>query len=141
MSSVTGARNVVAAVRDSCEGVAMNVPMPAEVLLGDRSDDVFAAFADRTRRRILVRLAERPDDAGAVARDLEVSRQAVAKHLRVLEGAGIVQAAMVSRRRVHTVEPARIREVSELLGVVAGGWDRRLAQVKERAEATEQGRG
>lgn len=119
----------------------MSVGTPSEVLLGDRSDGIFAALADRTRRRILVRLAERPDDAGAVARDLEVSRQAVAKHLRVLEGAGIVRAAMVSRRRVHTVEPARIREVSELLGVVAGGWDRRLAQVKGRAEVMEQDRG
>ena len=65
----------------------------------------------------------------------------MAKHLRVLEGAGMVQAAMVSRRRVHTVEPARIREVSELLGVVAGGWDRRLTQVKGRAEAMGQDRG
>lgn len=119
----------------------MSGPTPAEVLLGDRSDGIFAALADRTRRRILVRLAERPDDAGAVARDLEVSRQAVAKHLRVLEEAEIVQASTVSRRRVHTVEPARIREVSDLLGVVAGGWDRRLAQVKEAAEAKEQGRG
>lgn len=53
----------------------------------------------------------------------------------------MVQAAMVSRRRVHTVEPARIREVSELLGVVAGGWDRRLTQVKGRAEAMGQDRG
>ena len=92
--------------------------MRADGLLDERSDDLFAALADRTRRRILVRLAERPDDAGAVAQDLELSRQAVAKHLRVLEEAGIVQAAMVSRRRVHTVEPARIREVSELLGLL-----------------------
>ena len=106
-------------------------------LLADGADEVFAALADRTRRRILVRLAERPDDAGAVAGDLEVSRQAVAKHLRVLEEAGIVRASLVTRRRVHRVDPSRLREVSDLLGVVAAGWDRRLASIKERAEAHE----
>lgn len=62
----------------------------------------------------------------------------MAKHLRILEDAGIVQAAMVSWRRVHTVEPARIHEVSELPRLVARGWDRRLAQVEAIAEAQEQ---
>lgn len=107
-------------------------------LLADGADEVFAALADRTRRRILVQLAERPDDAGAVARDLEVSRQAVAKHLRVLEQAGIVRASLVARRRVHRVDPSRLREVSDLLGMVAAGWDRRLASLKEQAEAREE---
>ena len=106
-------------------------------LLAEGADEVFAALADRTRRQILVRLAERADDAGAVARDLGVSRQAVAKHLRVLERAGIVQASLVTRRRVHRVDPSRIREVSDLLGVVAAGWAGRLASIKERAEERE----
>lgn len=102
-------------------------------LLTDGADAVLSALADRTRRRILVRLAEQPDDAGAVARDLAVSRQAVAKHLRLLEEAGIVRVSLVSRRRVHRVDPSRIREVSDLLGLVAVGWDRRLAGVREQA--------
>ena len=49
---------------------------PAADLLTEAADEVFAALADRTRRRVLVRLAQKPDDAGAVARDLGVSRQA-----------------------------------------------------------------
>lgn len=106
-------------------------------LLGDGADAVLAALADRTRRRILVRLAEQPDDAGAVARDLAVSRQSVAKHLQVLGEAGIVQDSREGRRRVHRVEPSRILEVSELLGTVAAGWDRRLARIKEVAEERE----
>lgn len=115
----------------------MRAGEPARVLLGEGADETFAALADRTRRRILVRLAERPDDAGAVARDLEVSRQAVAKHLRVLEGAGMVRAAREARRRVHRVDAERIREVSDLLAVVSRGWDRRLAGLKEEAERRE----
>lgn len=103
-------------------------------LLSEEADRVFTALADRTRRRILVRLAQSPDDAGSVGRDLQLSRQAVAKQIRILENAGIVQATNRSRRRVHSVTPSRIGEVSELLGLVARGWDRRLEQVKARAE-------
>lgn len=106
----------------------------SESLLSEEADHVFTALADRTRRRILVRLADSPDSAGAVARDLELSRQAVAKQMRILENAGIVEAANRSGRRVHSVAPSRISEISELLGLVARGWDRRLEQVKARAE-------
>ncbi|WP_114856148.1 helix-turn-helix transcriptional regulator [Brachybacterium sp. YJGR34] len=107
----------------------------ATALLTEEADEVFGLLADRTRRRILVRLAEKPDDAGAVARDLELTRQGIAKQLHLLEDAGLVGVSRVSRRRVHHVDPARIREISDLLGLVARGWDRRLEQVKERAEA------
>ena len=64
---------------------------PAAALLEPEADQLLTALADRTRRRILVRLAERPDDAGAVARDLDLTRQGVAKHLAVLEEAGLVE--------------------------------------------------
>lgn len=103
-------------------------------LLTSTADAVLGALSDHTRRRILTRLATRPDDAGAVARDLKVSRQAVAKQLRILEDAGLVQANTIDRRRVHSVEPSRVRETSELLGIAANGWDRRLARVKDLAE-------
>lgn len=115
----------------------VTVPDPSGGLLGPGADAVFTALADRTRRQILVRLAEKPDDAGAVARDLGLSRQAVAKQLRILETAGMVGAQRVSARRVHSVEPSRILEVSDLLGTVGGGWGRRLARIKELAEAGE----
>lgn len=104
-------------------------------LLGAEADAVFSALADRTRRRVLVRLADRPNDAGAVAADLGISRQAVAKHLSVLVASGLVSVRPERRRQVHSVDPRRIREVSDLLGAVSRGWDRRLALVQERAES------
>ncbi|MEX6463946.1 ArsR/SmtB family transcription factor [Dietzia cinnamea] len=107
---------------------------PHDRLLSEEADGVFGALADPTRRRVLVRLADRPDDAGAVARDLGVSRQAVAKHLRILTDSGLVHARPHHRRQVHAVRPDRIREISDLLGAVSRGWDRRLEQVRERAE-------
>ncbi len=103
-------------------------------LLSGEADLVFKALADHTRRRILVRLAHSPDDAGAVARDLGLSRQGVVKHLRILESGGIVRSATRSSRRVHSVSPSQIREVSDLLGIVAQGWDCRLRDVKAQAE-------
>ncbi|MGW8590364.1 ArsR/SmtB family transcription factor [Dietzia sp. NPDC055877] len=103
-------------------------------LLAPDADDVFTALGDRTRRQIIVRLADQPDDAGAVARDLGISRQAVAKHLRILAGADMVLARAEGRRQVHAVHPGRIREISDLLGTVADGWDRRLEQVRRLAE-------
>ena len=109
----------------------------SEQLLGEAADRTFGALGDATRRRILVRLARRPDDAGAVAADLDLSRQAVAKQLRILESAGIVSASTQARRRVHTVEASRIREISDLLGLVARGWDRRLAGIAAEAERRE----
>lgn len=106
-------------------------------LLAPETDGVFAALADRTRRRILVRLADRPDDAGAAAADLGISRQAVAKHLRILVDSGLVTASPQQRRQVHEVRPDRIWEISDLLGAVSRGWDRRLALVKDHAERAE----
>jgi DNA-binding transcriptional ArsR family regulator len=106
----------------------------SELLLGDAADRLFGALGDPTRRRILVRLAERPDDAGAVARDLDLSRQAVAKQLSLLEEAGMVSATRESRRRVHAVDASRIREISDLLGLVARGWERRERERGPRGE-------
>lgn len=107
-------------------------------LLAPDADDVFTALGDRTRRQIIVRLADQPDDAGAVARDLGISRQAVAKHLRILADADMVLARADGRRQVHAVHPGRIREISDLLGTVADGWDRRLEQVRQLAEREDQ---
>ena len=118
-------------------GATADFGVGSEQLLGEVADRTFGALGDATRRRILVRLAERPDDAGAVAADLDLSRQAVAKQLRILESAGIVSAGMQARRRVHAVEASRIREISDLLGLVARGWDRRLAGISAESERRE----
>lgn len=110
---------------------------PAAALLEPEVDQLLTALADRTRRRILVRLAERPDDAGAVARDLDLTRQGVAKHLAVLEEAGLVGAERRARRRVHTVAPQRLHDGSALLELVARGWEDRLQTIKRLAEQAE----
>jgi hypothetical protein len=53
----------------------------------------------------------------------------------------MVSATRESRRRVHAVDASRIREISDLLGLVARGWDRRLAGIAAEAERRERERG
>lgn len=77
-------------------------------------DAVFKALADRTRRALLDRLAERAGlTLGALCRDLEVSRQAVSKHLNVLQAAGLVATVWSGREKLHYLNPVPIEEISE----------------------------
>ncbi len=75
------------------------------------------ALGDRTRRRIVDLLLERPRAVGEIAAELPVSRPAVSKHLRVLESAELVSFAVDGRRRVYAVRPAAIEALRE-------HWDR-----------------
>lgn len=98
---------------------------------------VFDALADSTRRRVLARLAQEPADAGSIAQDLRISRQAVAKHLSRLGAAGLVARRTDGRRVLHHPDPRRLEELAQLLELVARGWDRRLAAIAREAERRE----
>ncbi len=68
----------------------------------DRLSPLFAALADPTRRDMVARLAERDATASELAAPYEISLQAVSKHLKVLEGAGLVRRSRDAQRRpVH----------------------------------------
>jgi DNA-binding transcriptional ArsR family regulator len=70
----------------------------------DELSATFAALADPTRRAILVRLAEGEASVSELAAPFPITIQAVSKHLRVLEGAGLIE-----RGRTAQVRPARLR--------------------------------
>jgi DNA-binding transcriptional ArsR family regulator len=75
-------------------------------------DEVFRALADRTRRRLLDRLH---DDNGQtlvqLSRNMEMSRQAVMKHLAILEDANLVTSVKRGRERLHYLNPVPIAEI------------------------------
>jgi DNA-binding transcriptional ArsR family regulator len=75
-------------------------------------DEVFRALADRTRRRLLDRLH---DDNGQtlvqLSRNMEMSRQAVMKHLTILEDANLVTSVKRGRERLHYLNPVPIAEI------------------------------
>jgi DNA-binding transcriptional ArsR family regulator len=83
------------------------------------------ALGDATRRRIVDLLLVRPRAVGEIATELPVSRPAVSKHLRVLEGAGLVSFVVEGRRRVYSVRPAAMEALRDQWDRM---WDTALAR-------------
>jgi DNA-binding transcriptional ArsR family regulator len=75
-------------------------------------DDVFKALADPTRRELLDRLrAENGQTLGELCERLDMSRQAVTKHLALLEAANLVATVRRGREKLHYLNPAPIGEI------------------------------
>jgi len=101
-------------------------------------DNVLAALADPTRRQLLDLLAARGEaTATTLAERLPVSRQAVVKHLGVLDAAGLVSGRRVGREVRFAVRPAALDATARWMAALAVEWDRRLANIKRVAEAAE----
>lgn len=99
---------------------------------------VLGALADPTRRRLLDLLAARGEaTATTLAERLPVSRQAVVKHLAVLDAAGLVSGTRVGREVRYAVRPAALDATARWMASLAADWDRRLAHIKRVAEAAE----
>jgi ArsR family transcriptional regulator, cadmium/lead-responsive transcriptional repressor len=96
---------------------------------------VFAALADPTRRAVFERLSARgPASASALARELPVSRQAIAKHLAVLDDAGLVERRSAGRAVEYRASPDALGEVASWMARVGTEWDDRLRNLRKAAE-------
>ncbi|MEU1040563.1 metalloregulator ArsR/SmtB family transcription factor [Streptomyces sp. NPDC005907] len=105
-------------------------------------DQVLAALADPTRRQLLDLLAARGEaTATTLAERLPVSRQAVVKHLAVLDAAGLVSGGRVGREVRYAVRPAALDATARWMAALADDWDRRLANIRRVAEAAEREKG
>ncbi len=93
------------------------------------SDAVFDALGDATRRQIVERLRDGPVAVGELAAHLPVGRPAVSKHLRVLEGAGLVEHHSVGTRNLYALAPQGFTVLQQWL---VGTWDQALAAFAER---------
>jgi len=97
--------------------------------------NVFAALADPTRRGILERLErDGPQSIKAIAEPLEMTRQAVTKHLEVLEAAGLVDREVRGRERVFRLRADPLRVVDEWIGRYSALWDERLERLRRHVE-------
>ncbi|MFC4245314.1 ArsR/SmtB family transcription factor [Gryllotalpicola reticulitermitis] len=102
------------------------------------SDELWQAVADPTRRRLLDELlAAGGATPSGLAERMPVTRQAVSKHLVVLERTGLVTSRRSGREVLFAVSPARLGAASELLRAAAEAWDGRLARIKALAEHAE----
>ena len=96
---------------------------------------VFAALGDDTRWSILQALGETDASASALAGRLPVSRQAIAKHLTVLQEVGLVEPVRVGREVRYRVVGAQLSSIARRLEAVGAEWDRRLAAIKDIAKS------
>ena len=96
---------------------------------------VFAALGDETRWSILSALGEGDASASALAARLPVTRQAIAKHLSVLQEVGLVEPVRVGREVRYRIVGSQLSATARRLDDVGAEWDRRLAAIKEIAES------
>ena len=98
-------------------------------------DELWSTIGDPTRRRMLVLLlADGHGTATSLSEQLPVTRQAVAKHLAVLERVGLVQATVAGREKLYRVDRARLGLAVVQLAQVSHDWDSRLQRIRRIAE-------
>lgn len=98
-------------------------------------DAVLSALAEPTRRQLLDLLADRGEaSASTLAQAVPVTRQAIVKHLTVLDGAGLVTGRRVGREVLYRARPERLEEAAQRMSALAAAWETRLAAIKRIAE-------
>jgi DNA-binding transcriptional ArsR family regulator len=97
----------------------------------DRLSEVFGALADPTRRAILARLAEGEATVNQLAEPFPISLQAVSKHLKVLERAGLITRGRDAQWRPCRLEAAPLREVADWAAAYRRFWEHRYDQLGE----------
>ena len=95
----------------------------------------FGALSDRTRRSIVLLLAEQPRAVGEIASALPVSRPAVSQHLKVLKDAGLVDEEPVGTRRVYRLNAAGLLALRDQLDTF---WDRALSAYRDLTDQPRQ---
>ena len=99
-------------------------------------DELWSAVADPTRRRVVDVLLDRGEaTATTVAGELPVTRQAVAKHLAVLNRVGLVEGRRRGREVRYAIRPRRLDTATRSMTQLAAEWDARLSSIKRIAES------
>jgi DNA-binding transcriptional ArsR family regulator len=98
-------------------------------------DELWSAIGDPSRRRVLDLLVSNGAvSASWLADRVPFSRQAVSKHLAVLEEAGLVSRRKAGREVLYQVEADRLDQATRAMAELAAQWDRRLHAIKRLAE-------
>src|SRR5919106_374179 len=95
-------------------------------------DSTFAALADPTRRAILSRLAQGEATVGELAEPFPISLQAVSKHLKVLESAGLITRGRSAQLRPSRLRGAPLKAAADWLETYRAFWEERFDRLDER---------
>ncbi len=95
----------------------------------DQLSTVFGALADPTRRAILIRLTEGDANVAELAAPFSMSQPAISRHLKVLEGAGLISRRRRATARLSHLEAEPLREATAWLDHYRAYWDERFDQL------------
>lgn len=96
---------------------------------------IFAALGDETRLLLVAKLCGgQAHSISRLTKGSRLTRQAITKHLRVLEGAGIVHGVKRGRESLFELDPEPIEEIKEYLELISEQWDEALARLKAFVE-------
>ena len=96
---------------------------------------VFAALGDETRLLLIAKLCSgQPYSISELTAGSKLTRQAITKHLRVLQRAGIVHGVRAGRERRFEFNPEPMQEIKQYLDIVSEQWDHALARLKSFVE-------
>ncbi len=100
-----------------------------------RAAPLFAALGDETRLRLVTKLGRaEPMSIAHLTHGTDLTRQAVTKHLRVLEGAGIVKSVKKGRESHFELAPQKIDDAKKWLDVLSAQWDDALERLRDLVE-------
>jgi DNA-binding transcriptional ArsR family regulator len=102
------------------------------------TSDVFNAIAEADRREILDVLMTGEKAVGAIVTGLSMSQPQVSKHLRVLSEVGLVTCRAEGRRRLYSVEPARLRPLRDWLAKYEQAWNDRMDRMDDYLQELQQ---
>jgi DNA-binding transcriptional ArsR family regulator len=100
--------------------------------------DVFNAIGEAHRRDILDTLIAGEKAVGTIVNDLSLSQPQVSKHLRVLSEVGLVRSRAEGRRRLYSLEPARLRPMHDWLAKYEQAWNERLDRMDDYLKELQQ---
>ncbi len=107
----------------------------------DRTDAVFSALADPTRRQVIRALSEQgPSTATGLAANLPVTRQAVTKHLSALANAGLVTSSRRGREKLYQISPRPLTDAVSWMADLGARWDGRLAALRDHVATSKRRR-
>jgi DNA-binding transcriptional ArsR family regulator len=99
------------------------------------SAPIFAALGDETRLRLVIFLsASGPSSTATLTASVEVTRQAVAKHLRVMKEAGLVSSVYQGRDSVWQIESSQLQEAQRCIELITSRWDQAIDRLRTMVE-------
>lgn len=100
------------------------------MMIQQRTQGVFRALSDPTRREILVMLSRNELTIAEVADQFDITRGAVKKHLKILEEGALIRVYQRGRERVNQLQPDSLKAADEWLSYFSQFWDNRLNKLE-----------